>query len=139
MLNAKARRRRKLRKNLSNDENKKSFNILHTNIRGFNSKADSLKAICKAKNVDVVTINETQLRGKKKIIIPGFEAFCKNRQKYDGGGIATCVKDVHAKDTLQIFEGNDENEILITRHSQFNFVINLINIYGCQESRVTSE
>ena len=110
---------------------------MHTNIRGFNSKADSLKSICKAKDVDVVTINETQLRGKKKIFIPGFKSYCKNRQNHDGGGIATCVKDIHSKDTLRIFEGNDENEIIITRHSQFQFVINVINIYGCQKSRTT--
>ena len=59
-------------------------------MRGFNSKADSLKAICNAKDIDVLTINETQLRGKKKVVIPGFKSFCRNRVKSDGGGIATC-------------------------------------------------
>ena len=99
LVNSKARKRRSLRRNLSNSDTNKSFNILHTNMRGFNSKADSLKAICNAKNIDVVTINETQLRGKKRPVIPGYKSFCRNRVKSDGGGIATCVKNVHVKDT----------------------------------------
>ena len=33
--------------------------------------------------------------------------------------------DIHIKNTLRTIEGNDENEIIITRHSQFHFVINL--------------
>ena len=49
------------------------------------------------------------------------------------------MRDVYVKDTLKTFEGNDRNEIIITRHGQFRFVINLINIYGCQESWATSE
>ena len=108
-------------------------------MRGFNSKADSLKAICNSMNVDLLTINETQLRGNKKVVIPGFKSYCRNRVNTDGGGIATCVKDVLVKETLQIFEGNDDNEIIITRHSQFEFVINVINVYGCQESRAGAD
>ena len=57
---------------------------------------------------------------KRKTFIPRFKSSCKNRQNSDGGGIATFVKDIHIKDTLRTFEGNDENEIIITRHSQFH-------------------
>ena len=41
-------------------------------------------------------------------------------------------------DTLKVTEGATE-EYLVTRHGQFDPAINVINLYGAQESRQTSD
>ena len=71
--------------------------------------------------------------------IQGYSCFNRNRQNVNFGGIATCVKSKDAKHTLKTFEGEDDHEVLITRHSQFVVPINVINIYGEQESRSSKE
>ena len=103
MLNAKSHRRRWLRKNGTQSKaNCKSFKIFQTNIRGFHSKKLSLEAIVESKKADILIINETHLKGNKKISLPGFTTFCKNRDFVDGGGVATCVRNTLMKDTLKI-------------------------------------
>ena len=134
------RRRRRLRQKC-----RRSFDfcdkwtILHTNIRGYDSKAVSLHAILNQVKPSVVTINETYLKNNRKLTIPGFTTYNRNRQCVNGGGIATCVQSKDAMHTLKVFEGEKDNEMLITRHSQFVCPINVINIYGEVESRSTKD
>ena len=111
--------------------------LLHSNIRGYDSKALSLHAI--ANNADVVTINETYLKNNRTLNMPGFTCFNRNRQGVNGGGIATCVKKKDSMHTLKVFEGKDDDEVVITRHGQFEKPINVINIYGSQECRTSRE
>ena len=113
------------------------WSLIHTNIRGYDSKALSLHAI--VDNADVVTINETFLKNERKLNIPGFTCYNRNRQGVNGGGIATCVKNEDKMNTLKVFEGVNKYEVLITRHSQFETAINVINIYGSQECRTNKE
>ena len=40
--------------------------IYHTNIRGYESKTESMKLIAKEINPDIVTLNETLYKGKKR-------------------------------------------------------------------------
>ena len=40
---------------------------------------------------------------------------------------------------LKVVEGGNDNETLITQHSQFSIPINIVNIYGEQESRTPNE
>ena len=67
--------------------------------------------------------------------MPGFTCYNRNIQGVNGGGIATCIKNKDVKDTLKVFEGKDDEEMIITRHGQFDIPINVINIYGSQECR----
>ena len=113
------------------------WSIIHTNIRGFVSKALSLQAI--ANNDDVVTINETYLKNAKKMTLPGFTCFNMNRHGRNGGGIATCVKNKDSINTLKVFEGANDDEVLITRHGQFETAVNVINVYGSQECRTSRD
>ena len=113
--------------------------ILHTNIRGYESKAYSLHTILNEVIPSVVTINETFLKNNRKLRIPGFMCYNRNRQCNNGGGIATCVTSKDAMHALKVFEGGNDNETLITRHSQFSIPLNIINIYGEQESRTSNE
>ena len=91
ILNAKARIR-KMKRDHHHKNQTGSLNIIHTNIRGFQSKTLSLQSVMKVKDADVVTINETQLVGKKKIKIPGYSTLSRNRTGVSGGGIATSFK-----------------------------------------------
>ena len=55
------------------------------------------------------------------------------------GGISTSVKNQDAMHTLKVKEGIEDDEYLITRHSQFVIPINVVNIYGEQEGRMDKD
>ena len=55
------------------------------------------------------------------------------------GGISTSIKNQDAMHTLKVKEGSDDDEFLITRHSQFVTPINVFNIYGEQEGRTDKD
>ena len=55
------------------------------------------------------------------------------------GGVSISVKNCEYKDTVKIKEGLDNDEFLITRHSQFKIPINIIALYGEQESRCSTQ
>ena len=120
------RRRQKNVKRLYSSD----LNILHCNIRGYDSKQVSLQSILSASKPNLVILNETHYQGNKEIKIKGYDTFCKNRQSSAGGGIATAVLKKDFKHALKIGEGTGSDEFLITRHSQFKVPINVINIYG---------
>ena len=120
-------------------ENSGKLYVIHSNIRGLNSKVLSLQSIMKVKDADIVTVNETQLVGEKKVEIPGYKCHKRNRTGVGGGGIATYVRTDLVQDTLEVFKGVDNDEVLLTRHSQFHTAINVINFYGSQENRSTTD
>ena len=84
---------------------------------------------------NVVTLNETLYVNKKKLKIEGYTTYNRNRQNVNGGGIATAVIQDEAKHALKVKEGEERDEFLITKHSQFSVPINVFNIYGEVESR----
>ena len=51
--------------------------ILHSNIRGVTSKKDSLMDVLGKVSPDVCILNETGLKGKNKVNIPGYLTFTK--------------------------------------------------------------
>ena len=111
------------------------FKIYHNNIRGFNSKRISLESILSSIQPNIVTLNETRYRNQQKVEISGYPSFCRNRKVGSGGGIATAVRDDEYEYALKVGEGENNDEFLITRHSQFQIPVNIINIYGESESR----
>ena len=52
------------------------------------------------------------------------------------GGVSFSGKSCEYKDTVKIKEGQDNDEYLITRHSQFQTPINIISLYGEQEGKM---
>ena len=117
----------------------KNWNILLTNIRGYQSKALSLNSIVNTVKPSVVVVNETMCVNNQRVEIPGFTSFTANRVNGLGGGIATCVNDKESMHTLKVFNESKEFELMVTRHSQFKTPINIINIYGAIESRSCKE
>ena len=55
------------------------------------------------------------------------------------GGVATYVEESDTDNVLKVSEGKESNEYIVTRHSQFSTPINIINVYGSQECRVSKE
>ena len=116
-----------------------TWTIYHSNIRGYGSKCVSLTNIVSSIQPSVILLNETHFRNQKKMRIQGFNSFTRNRQNKYMGGISTSVTNKDAKDTLKVAEGANDDEFLITRHSQFVTPINCVNIYGEQEGRSSKE
>ena len=138
----KKRRRRRgknIVNNVNNSQSENHFSVLHMNCRGAPSKIKSIENIVANLSPEVITINEKNLKKNKTLKIRGYSSFCRNRVNGHMGGIATCVMDNDVKSTLKVTEGNDGNEFLITRHSQFTHPINIINIYGDVESRTKND
>ena len=136
------RRRRRGRGKLDNDKNSvddNQFTVLHSNVRSVHSKLSSLNAISSALNPSVITLNETNLKGKKKLNLNGYKSFNRNRETGNIGGVSTSVANNLVDEVLKVSEGKEGNEYIITRHSQFSKPLNIINIYGDVESRTPLE
>ena len=114
------------------------FSIYLTNIQSVKSRITSLQSIVNTLESDIVVINETNLKKNDKLKLEGFKCFSRNRQNAAMGGVATCVKDEHSSNTLKVSTGDNE-EYIITRHSQFSPAVNVINHYGTQESRQSTD
>ena len=139
MVDTKSRRRRRRRLNLKHRNKDNEWKIIHTNIRGIDSKLISLGSILSLVKPSVLTINETMLKGNRKLSLQGFHCFPANRACVDGGGVATCVEVKDRQHTLKVHEGVEGQEFLITRHDQFATAINVINLYGNVESRSSND
>ena len=133
--------RRGKRKSHKKDKNvsTKTWSILQTNIRNFDSKKESLNSILSNNSFSLVIYNETHFRSGRKAKIPNYVTYCRNRVDKSSGGIATSVKEEDAKYCVRIDEGKSDNEFIVTRHSQFMVPINVINVYGQQECRTPKE
>ena len=129
----KTRRGKRNSKKFSETTTDKTFDILHTNIRGFLSKKTSFKSIYQKINPSVITINEVGLTKDKKISLPGYYSYNKNRKTQAMGGVATVIRKNEAAFAINVAEGNDT--FIITRLVQFVIPINIINVYGLEEGR----
>ena len=113
--------------------------ILHSNIRGYTSKKEAFYEVVKDIDADVCILNETGLKGKNKVIIPGYTTFFKNREVKNMGGISTSIKDKWRDFAVNVGQGSHEDEYIITRLDNFKPAICIINCYGEQESRTCKE
>ena len=85
---------------------------------------------------DVITLNDTNLKGKLKVKVPGYFSFGKNREKFKGG-VATVIANHLKNNTMKVTAGQDDDEYIITRFDNTVPPVNIVNIYGQQESRTT--
>lgn len=105
------------------------------NIRCFNSKRASLESIVRKVSPAILTINETHLSFKQKPSIKNYVSYDRNRTNEAMGGISTLVRSKDKDYFVRICEGDQNDEFLVTRHTIFLQPLNVINIYGEQESR----
>ena len=75
--------------------------IVHSNIDGYTSKKESLNEIADKEKPDVITLNDTNLKGKLKVKVPGYFSFSKNREKFKGG-VATVIANHLKNNTMKV-------------------------------------
>ena len=83
----------------------------------------------------MISLVETNVKGKNNLKLDGYVSFSRNRGNGNMGGIATLVKESESGHALKTSAGSNDNEFLVVRLSQFHVPINVITIYGQQESR----
>ena len=88
---------------------------------------------------NVITLNETFLKKNKKPRIYGYFSYAHNRSNKSMGGVATCIANKEIANTVSMKYGEDNDEFIVTRHNQFYTPINIVNLYGEQESRVSND
>ena len=115
------------------------WTILHNNIRGLDSKVESLGSIIGHVKPSVITLNETMLINNRKLKLDGFMCFEANRNYISVGSAALCVNQADRSFTVKVGGDKSDLEMIITRHSQFATPVNIINIYGAVESRLSNE
>ena len=111
------------------------WTLLHSNVRGLDSKSVSLRAILGTMKPDIVTLNETHYMHKRKISIAGYESYARNRALRSAGGVATLVDKVQSVFSSKVKEGDANDDFVITKHNQFEVPINILNWYSEIESR----
>ena len=70
------------------DSNGKDLNLMHINIRGLRRNIEELIFTLEEKKIDVASINETFLKLKHKVTIPGYKIVRKDRSTGQGGGVS---------------------------------------------------
>ena len=96
----------------------------------------ALKSILETIRPNVVTLNETLYKNNKRLNIEGYVTYNRNRQNVNGGGVATSVSQDDSNHALKVKDGPNNDEYIISRHSQFLVLINIVNVYyGETENR----
>ena len=126
------------RANKKNPINTVNLKILQTNIYGYISKKESLCEIANAESFDIITVNDTALKGSMKVKIPKYFCYSKNRER-NKGGVATVVANYLKQNASKVAEGREGDEYIITRIDITIPAINVVNIYGSQEGRVDKD
>ena len=125
--------------NDSNANTNDKWSVYHVNVNNLDSKYVSMKSILVENPYSVVTLNETHCKAGRKVSLPGYLTYSRNRVNNNSGGISTSVLLNDAPHSVKVDEGRDENEFVITRHSQFEVPVNVLNMYGQQECRMKKE
>ena len=136
MINSRKKRKASRR----SKENKKKGNVniklIHSNIDGYTSKKESVNEIVEIEKPDIMTLNDTNLKGKLKVKVPNYFSYDKNREKYKGG-VSTIIANHLKHNTMKVTEGKEEDEYIVTRFDNTMPPINIFNVYGQQESRTS--
>ena len=106
-----------------------SMKIIQSNCDGLRSKKESIKEILEVEAPDVLLLNDTALKGNRKVKIPKYFSYTKNRDKAKGG-VATVITDNLKNNTIKVDEGRDGDEYIITRYDHVKPAMNIVNIYG---------
>ena len=116
-----------------------TLKILHSNIRGFVSKQTSLSEILAVESPDIVTLNETNLKGKKKINLKNYVSFCKNSD-LNSHGISSSFASYLKPHSVKVSEDDGGvDEYMVTRLERVVPALNIVNIYGCIEKKTSND
>ena len=106
--------------------------LIQTNMDGYTSKKESLCEIVNSENPDVITINDTALKGNLKVKIPEYFCFAKNREK-NKGGVATVVAEYLKPNPTKVVDGREGDEYIVTR---FDITVPAFNLVHRREESI---
>ena len=106
------------------------FTLMGNNANGIKNKLESLKNNLKQFSPSLITLQETKLKVKGQIKLPGYQIFEQIRKDKSGGGLLTAIDE--NLDPALITE-NDQVELLTIQLTIGNLKVKSINAYGPQE------
>ena len=130
------KKRKPERKAKGKKKNCVDIKIIHSNVDGYTSKKESVIEIVEKEKPDVLTLNDTNLKGKLKVKVHKYFSYNKNREKFKGG-VSTVIANHLKHNTMKVTEGTEHDEYIVTRFDHTVPPINIVNVYGAQESRNT--
>ena len=114
--------------------------IYNNNLNGYNGKKASIAELLNVLQPSIVTFQETAVTGSNVIKQKNYLCFQRNRKGLKKmGGVATFVANELKQNVVKIKEGLETDEYLITRLDHVSPPINILNVYGGQESRMTRQ
>ena len=122
----------------NNKSNSVDLKIIHSNTDGYKSKRESINEIAANEKPDILTLNDTYLKGNLKVKVPGYFSYNKNRDKHKGG-VASVISNHLVHNTMKVAKGTDEDEYIIIRIDKTVHAVNIVNICGSQESRSNND
>ena len=105
------------------------------NVRGFNSKFDSIVDTLINLDIHIAIVNETWFKDKIPCI-DDYVLFCKSRQNGRGGGVAIALRKSSnlEGEVLDTSEQNSISEWLFLKVNLNKHCIYIMNVYGPQEN-----
>ena len=129
-----------MRRSRRTKNNFTSVTIYNNNLNGYNGKRASIAELLRRLEPSVVTFQETAVSGSNKIYTKNYTCFQRNRKGVKTmGGVATFVANDLKQNAVKFKEGVDNDEYLITRLDHTSPPINILNVYGGQESRMSKQ
>ena len=89
-----------------------SMKFYCNNVRGLQSKIDTVKNVLGKEMIDIAILTETHNRGLKNIKIEDYVCYFRNRPLRDKGGIAIYIHQKWANSVMKLEEGIDHNEFV---------------------------
>mgnify|MGYP001162975371 FL=1 len=116
-----------------------SMKFYCNNVRGLQSKIDTVKNVLGKEMIDIAILTETHNRGLKNIKIEDYVCYFRNRPLRDKGGIAIYIHQKWANSVMKLEEGIDHNEFFVIRIESTTPNIIIVAYYGVIEGQFTNE
>ena len=111
-----------------------TLNVMVSNMRGFNSKKDSLVNIAVKNQINIFVLTETQTSHLSAPKLRGFQTFFRNRIEKKGGGVAVLVENKFANNVTRTVMGEGDAEFIGITFNDFSPKLTVICYYGPQEN-----
>ena len=118
----------------SHVKDKEPLKIYYCNVRGFNSKKESIQKIANDKDPDIMVLTETNSKGTLHPKINDMITFYRNREVLHMGGLSVLVKNKFQDYVVRSKVGQGHNEMLTVKFSCFQPRLAIIAVYGAQKS-----
>ena len=116
----------------------KNLTVLSCNIRGWQSKQESLSNIARARKADIIMLTETHCSGDKAPKIKGYTTYHRNRTSRSKGGLAILVFDSISKFVTKLESSIEPSEFFSIRLDCFDPHLIVMNHYGIIEGQYTN-